>query len=72
MALTRTDECSGCQTLMALTTVEGLRPVLPHNSIWGLHFYAMGTTRTQASTLLVLLVLMKLALRPQVRVYMLG
>ena len=48
----------------ALITAQGLRPVLPHNHIWGLMYYAMGATRTQASTLMVLLVLAKLALRP--------
>ena len=52
----------------ALTTVQDYRPVQPSTSIWGLHYCAMGATRTQASTLLVLLVLKMLALRPQVRV----
>ena len=56
----------------ALTTIQGHRPVLPHKSIQGLHYYAMGTTRAQASTLMVLLVLTKIALCPQVRVYMHG
>ena len=55
-----------------LTMVQGHRSVLPHNSIWGLRFYAMGAKSTQISTLMMLLVLMKLALRPQVRVYMHG
>ena len=57
---------------MELTTVQDLRPVLPHSSILGLHYYAMGATCTQASILLVLLVLVMLALCPQVQVYMLG
>ena len=57
---------------VALTTVQDGRPVLPHNSIWGQHYCAMGATHTQASTLLVLLVLINLVLHPQVQVYMLG
>ena len=57
---------------VALTTVQDYRPVQPCNSVWGLHYCAMGVTCTQTSTLLVLLVLMMLALRPQVRVYMHG
>ena len=57
---------------MALTTVQIYRPVQPRNSIWGLHYCAMGATHSQASTLLVLLVLTMLALRPQVQVYMHG
>ena len=52
----------------ALTTVQPYRLVLPHNSIWGLHFYAMGATRT----LLTLMVLCVQALRPTVKVYMHG
>ena len=36
----------------ALTTVQNYRPVLPHNSIRGLHFYAMSATITQACILL--------------------
>ena len=36
----------------ALITVQPYRPVLPHNSIWGLHYYAMGATRTQTRILL--------------------
>ena len=35
-----------------LTTVQPYRPVLPHNSIRGLHYYAMGATRTQTRILL--------------------
>ena len=31
----------------ALTTVQPYRLVLPHNSVRGLHSYAMGATRTQ-------------------------
>ena len=57
---------------MVLTTVQGLMPMLPHNNVQGLHYYAIGATRTQASTLLVLLVLAKLASHPQVQVYMHG
>ena len=56
----------------ALFTVQDGRPVLHHNSIQGLHYYAMGAIHTQASTLLVLLVLTNLVLHPQVQVYMLG
>ena len=56
----------------ALTTVQDYRPVQPRNSVQGLHYCAMGATRTQASTLLVLLVLTMLALCPQVQVYMHG
>ena len=55
-----------------LTTVQDYRPVQPRTSIWGLHYCAMGATRTQSSTLLVLLGLAKLTLRPGVRVYMHG
>ena len=55
-----------------LTMAQDYRPVLPHNSIRGLHYYAMGATRTQASTLMVLLVLIELVLCPQARVYMHG
>ena len=51
---------------VSLTTVQDYRPVQPCNSIRGLYYCAMGATRTQSSTLLVLLVLMMLALRPQV------
>ena len=40
----------------ALTTVRGLRPVQPHNSVRGLHYCTMGATLTHASTLLMLLV----------------
>ena len=72
MALEGTYEYSGCQSYVALTTVQDYRPVQPRNSIWGLHYCAMGATCTQASTLLVLLALMMLALRPQVQVYMHG
>ena len=43
------------ETYSALITVQGHRPVLPHNRIWGLHYYAMGVTHTQSSTQLVLL-----------------
>ena len=49
---------------MALTPVQDYRPVQPHNSVRGLYYCAMGATRTQASTLLMLLVLLLLALRP--------
>ena len=35
-----------------LTTVQNNRPVLPHNSIWGQHYNAMGATRTQTRILL--------------------
>ena len=51
---------------VVLPTVQDYRPVQPRNSIWGLHYCAMGATCTQSSTLLVLLVLTMLALRPQV------
>ena len=44
----------------ALITVRGLRPVLPHNSVRGLHYCTMGATLTQASTLLMLLVFRQL------------
>ena len=54
------------KTYAALATVQDYRPVQPRNSNQGLHYCAMGATRTQASTLLVLLVLTKLAWRPQV------
>ena len=50
----------------ALTTGPDYRPVQPRNSIRGLQYCAMGARRTQASTLLVLLVLTMLTLRPQV------
>ena len=56
----------------ALTTVQGHRPLLPHNSVQGLYYYATGATHTQSSTLLVLLVMTKFALCPQVGVYMHG
>ena len=56
----------------ALTTVQDYRPVQPRNSVRWLHYCAMGATRTQASTPLVLLVLAILASRPQVQVYMHG
>ena len=36
----------------ALTTVQNYRPVLPHNSIRGLHYNAMGATHTQTRILL--------------------
>ena len=36
----------------ALTTVQNYRPVLPYNSVRGLHYYAMGATRTQTHILL--------------------
>ena len=36
----------------ALTLVQHNRLVLPHNSVQGLHSYAMGTTRTQTCILL--------------------
>ena len=35
-----------------LTTVQNYMPVLPHNSIRGLHYYAMGATGTQTRILL--------------------
>ena len=57
---------------VALTTVQHSRLVLAHNSIWGLHFNAMGATRTQTCTLLTLLVLCVQALRPTIKVYMNG
>ena len=57
---------------VALTTVQSSWPVLPHNSIQGLHFYAMGATRTQTRTLLTLMVLCVQALRPTFKVYMYG
>ena len=56
----------------ALTTVKDYRPVPAHNSIRGLHYYAIGATCTQGSTLLVLLVRTELALPPQVQVCMHG
>ena len=56
----------------ALTTVQHYRLVLPHNSIRGQHFNAMGATRTQTHTLLTLLVLCVQALRPTIKVYMHG
>ena len=56
----------------ALTMVQHNRLVLPHNSILGLHFNAMGATRTQLRTLLTLMVLCVQALRPTVNVYMHG
>ena len=56
----------------ALTTVQHNRLVLPHNSIQGLHFYAMGATRTQTRTLLTLMVLCVQALRPTIKIYMHG
>ena len=54
----------------ALTTVQPYRLVLPHNSVQGLHFYAMGATRTQTRTLLTLMVLCVQVLRPTIKVYM--
>ena len=54
----------------ALTTVQPYRPVLPHNSIRGLHYYAMGATHTQTRTLLTLMVLCVQALRPSMKVNM--
>ena len=57
---------------VALTTVQGHRPVLPLNSIWGLPCYAMGVTCTQASTLMVLLVLTGLDLHLKFYVYIHG
>ena len=36
----------------ALTTVQNYRPVLPLNSIQGLHYNVMGATRTQTRILL--------------------
>ena len=36
----------------ALTPVQHNRLVLPHNSVWGQHSYAMGATYTQTCTLL--------------------
>ena len=54
----------------ALTMVQHNRLVLPHNSIQGLHFNAMGATRTQFRTLLTLMVLCVQALRPTIKVYM--
>ena len=36
----------------ALTPVQHNRLVLPLNSVWGQHCYAMGATYTQACTLL--------------------
>ena len=56
----------------ALTTVQHNRLVLPHNSIRGLHFNALGATRTQSRTLLTLMVLCVQALRPTIKVYMHG
>ena len=56
----------------ALTTVQHSRLVLPHNSVWGLHFNAMGTTRTQTRTLFPLLVPCVQDLRPTIKVYMHG
>ena len=56
----------------ALTTVPNGRLLLPLNSIRGQHDCTMGATCTQASTLLILLVLTRLNLCPQARVYMLG
>ena len=44
--------------------------MLPHNSIQGLHFYAIGATHTQTRTLLTLVVLCVQALRPTIKVYM--
>ena len=37
---------------VALTTVQNYRPVLPRNSIQGLHYNAMGATHTQTRILL--------------------
>ena len=48
-----------------LTTVQDYRPVQPRNSVRGLHYCAMGATRTQSSNLLVLLLLTMLTLHPQ-------
>ena len=56
----------------ALTTVQHNRLVLPHNSLQGLHSYAMGATRTQSRTLLTLMVLSVQALCPQFRFYLQG
>ena len=55
-----------------LTTVQHNRLVLPHNSIRGLHFNAMGATHTQSRTLITLMVLCVQALRPTIKVYMHG
>ena len=49
---------------VALTTVQPYRPVLPHNSIQGLHYNAMGATHTQTRILLQMQVLYIRALRP--------
>ena len=57
---------------VALTTVQHSRLVLPHNSIRGQHFNAMGAIRTQTCTLLTLLVPCVQALRPKIKVYMHG
>ena len=56
----------------ALTTVQSYRPVLPHNSIRGLHFNAMGAMRNQLRTTITLMVLCVQALRPTIKVYMHG
>ena len=56
----------------ALTTVQHNRLVLLHNSVRGLHSYAMGATRTQSRTLLTVMVLCVQALRPTIKVYMNG
>ena len=56
----------------ALTTVQNYRPVLPHNSIRGLHFYAMSATITQACILLHMWVLFVHALRPQFSLFIQG
>ena len=74
MALEGTYKYSGRRTLRGIdhSIVQDYRPVQPRNSVRGLHYCAMGATCTQASTPLVLLVLMMLTLRPQVQVYMHG
>ena len=56
----------------ALTTVQYARPVLPLNSVRGLHYNAMGATCTQACILLHMMVLFVHALRPQIKFYILG
>ena len=56
----------------ALTTVQEHRPVLPHNSVWGLNYYAMGATCTQTRILLQMFVLSLIILHPQFRFHMHG
>ena len=56
----------------ALTTVQYYWPVLPHNSICGLHYYAMGAMHTLTHTLLQTLVLLVTAVRPDIAIYIHG